>query len=173
MNVFDAIKLRRSVRSFQAKEIPEESLNKVLEAFRLAPSANNEQPWKLIVITDDAVKQDMIKACRGQRFIAEASCILVACGMPNSSKIGGYTSSLFTDLGLAINQLFLAAHAEGLGTCFIGSFDEYEVKKILNIPEMVHVIGITPLGFPAKKAGEEGLRKPLEEIVYYNKYGEK
>jgi len=173
MDVFDAIRLRRSIRSYRSDDIPEKSLRKVIDAFRLAPSANNIQPWKLVVVKDPETKNDLAKACNNQSFIAKAPYILVACGLPTSSKIGGYGSSLFVDVGIAFAQLMLAAHSEELGTCYIGAFKEYDVKKILNISDVVKVIGITPLGYSEKEREREGLRKSFDEVVYYEKYGGK
>ncbi|RKY83792.1 nitroreductase [candidate division KSB1 bacterium] len=172
MDVFEAIKFRRSIRSYQPKEIPKKSLERIIDAFRFAPSANNEQPWKLIIVKNEELKKDLAKACNQQWFIAEAPCILVACGLPNFSKIGGYSSSLMVDVGIAFTCMMLAAYEEGLGTCYIGAFSEYDVKKILNIPDAVRVVGLTPLGYPQKQIKELGLRKSVKDVVYHEKYGE-
>jgi len=169
MEMMEAIRTRRSIRAYAAESIPRQALNEVLEAFRLAPSANNEQPWKLVVVREEQTKQWLAQACHGQSFIAEADAVCVACGLPNRSKIGGYVTSVFVDVAIALDHLTLAANARGLGTCWIGAFDEAAVKKLLGIPDEVHVIAVTPLGVPANKGGQSR-RKPIDEVVCWDRY---
>ena len=169
MDVTEAIRTRRSIRSYKNDRVPEDVLNDVFDAFRMAPSANNEQPWKLIVVRDEQIKEWMVQACSGQSFIAEADAICVACGLPNRSTIGGYTTSLYVDVAIAMDHLILAARSHGLGTCWIGAFDEEAVKKLLNIPKDVRVIAVTPLGVPSHQGGSAN-RKPLEQVICHEKY---
>lgn len=171
MDVQEAIKARRSIRKYSSQEIPEEKLTRVLEAMRLAPSAKNLQPWKFIIVNDDEIKKKLIPACRGQAFVAEAPVIIVGCALLNEAwgGLGGYMSSYPVDLAIALDHLTLAAIEEGLGTCWIGAFDESEVKKILEVPDEVKVVALIPLGYPDKKPVPRP-RKKLAEIICYNKY---
>ena len=175
MDILKAIKKRRSVRGYLDKEIPKQVLNRVLEAARLAPTAANKQPFKLILVTDKSTKSKLVEASRNQTFIAEASIVIVGCAFPNESyqNIGGTRTSEEIDVSIVFDHLMLQAAEEGLGTCWIGAFDEDQVKAILNIPSNVKVIGLTPLGYPAKKEFKSGKhleRKALDEIVIYENY---
>jgi nitroreductase len=171
MDVQEAIRARRSIRKYSSQEIPEDKLMKVLEAMRLAPSAKNFQPWKFIIVNDEEIKKKLIPACRGQAFIAEAPIIVVGCALLNEAwgGMGGYMSSYPVDLAIAIDHLTLIATEEELGTCWIGAFDEGEVKKILKVPEDVRVVALTPLGYPLSKKPPTP-RKALTEIICYNEY---
>lgn len=170
MDIFEVIEKRRSIRKYKNTEIPQEKLMKVMNAARLAPSAKNLQPWKFILITEENIKQKLVSACRGQKFIAEAPVIVVACGLRSQAgRLGGNRSSLDVDVGIAFDHLTLAAYSEGLGTCWIGAFDEDEVKKILGVPDDVSIIALTPLGFPDEEKNVYK-RKSIDEIICYNKW---
>ncbi|MHB1348016.1 MAG: nitroreductase family protein [Candidatus Humimicrobiaceae bacterium] len=170
-NFLELAKRRKSIRSFKNMKIEEEKLNYVLEAFRLAPSAKNLQPWKLVIVTDESVKENLIPACRNQKFISEAPVIIIATIIEEEAyaTMGGYFNSYPVDIGISLEHLILAAAEQGLGTCWIGAFDEKAVKKVMKIPENVRVVAITPLGYP-NEPGRERKRKTMEEIVSYNKY---
>jgi nitroreductase len=166
MSILDTIKERRSVRRYKPDPIPEEVVQRVLDAARLAPSGKNLQPWKFIVVRDESLKQRLVKACVGQAFIAEAPIVIVACAFPDNcySRMGNYMKSWPVDVAIAVEHMMLQAKEEGLGTCWIGAFEEKEVKTLLNVPEEVRVLALTPLGLPAEKPVSRG-RKKLEQIV--------
>lgn len=167
----DAIRTRRSIRRYKSTPVPESLLKDVLNAARLAPSADNAQPWKIIVVMDEQTKAKLASACNGQKFIAQAPLVLVACGLPEEAfqTVGGYMSSHVIDASIALDHLTLAAHAHGLGTCWIAWFKEEKVRELLGIPEDVRVIALTPLGYP-DEAPEKTPRKNLEELVVYERY---
>jgi len=144
-------------------------LNKILDAAHWAPSGKNGQPWRFVVIHNQELKQKLIKPCRDQSFIAEAPILIVVIANEDESyqKQGNYMKSWAVDGALAMDHLMLAATLEGLGTCWIGAFDEKEVKKALNVPDMLRVVGLTPLGYPAD-AGRPKKRKELKDIVFYD-----
>jgi len=167
--VIEAIKKRQSVRSYQHKEIPEEILQEVLEAGRLAPSACNNQPWKFIVVRDKNLKERLISACKNQKFVGEASVIIVGCAINPSYKMGNGEYSYTIDLAIALDHMSLQAAALGLGTCWIGAFYQDEVKEVLKVPEDISVVALMPLGFP-KVLGRKVGRKHLSEIICYDKY---
>ncbi|TET72457.1 MAG: nitroreductase, partial [Candidatus Aminicenantes bacterium] len=150
MKVLDVIQKRRSVRKYKEDPIPEKDLMRVLEAARLAPSGKNFQPWKFIIVKDKTLKEKLAQASAGQFFMAEAPIIIVGCGFPDNcyAHMGRYMKSWSVDVTIALEHLILQAQEEGLGTCWIGSFEEEEVKAILNIPENVKVLALTPLGYP-------------------------
>jgi nitroreductase len=167
----DAIRTRRSVRKYRSTPVAESTLKEVLNAARLAPSADNSQPWKIVVVRDEQVKLKLAAACNGQKFIAQAPLVLVACGLPDEAfqTVGGYMSSHVIDVSIAVDHLTLAAHALGLGTCWIAWFKEDKVREILGVPEDVRVIALTPLGYP-DETPEKTPRKNLEELVVYERY---
>lgn len=117
MTVLEAIKKRKSVRAYSDKEISKEIINKMLEALQMAPSACNFQPWKFIVVTDKNIKNNLVVAAKGQKFIAEAPVVIVGCGFPDEAykTMGGYGNSVDIDLAIAIDHLTLSAAEEGFG----------------------------------------------------------
>lgn len=171
MDLMEAIKTRRSIRRYKPTPVPEGLLKEVLNAARLAPSADNAQPWRIVVVMDEQLKLELAAASNGQKFMAQAPLVLVICGLPGDAfpTIGGYMSSDIIDVSIAVDHLTLAAHAVGLGTCWIGWFKEEKVKKILGIPEDVRVVALTPLGYP-DETPDRTPRKNLEELVVYDRY---
>ncbi len=171
MKVLDVIQKRRSVRKYKKDPIPEKALRRVLEAARLAPSGKNIQPWKFIIVKDKALKEKLAQASAGQFFMAQAPVIIVGCGFPDNcyAHMGRYMKSWSVDVTIALEHLILQAQEEGLGTCWIGSFEEEEVKAILNLPENVKVLALTPLGYPGEIPRFRG-RKNLDEIISYERF---
>ncbi len=176
MDFYQVIKTRRSVRSYKPDPIPEEVLMRVLNSARIAPSGNNRQPWKFIIIKDEERKKKMIELCKGQKFVAEAPVLIVACGRNIHYNRGEWMGdySMIVDVAIAVDHLTLSARAEGLGTCWIGSFDNEGIKKFLGIPKDVNVVALTPLGYPKDPSifKETENRKKLEEIICYEKWEE-
>ncbi len=171
MDVYEAIKNRKSIRKYKPTPIPEETLRKILGAMRIAPSAKNLQPWKFVIVRDEEIKRKLIPACNNQKFIAEAPVIVAGCALEDEcfAYMGGYMGSWPVDLAIAFDHLMLAAASEGLGTCWIGSFKEEKVKEVLQIPKNVRVVGLTPIGFPDENPDRRP-RKNLDEIVCYDRY---
>jgi len=171
MDLMEAIKTRRSIRRYKPLQVPETLLREVLNAARLAPSADNAQPWKMVVVRDELVRSKLAVACNGQKFIAQAPIVLVACGIPEDAfqTVGGYMSSHVIDATIAMDHLTLAAHSLGLGTCWIAAFKEDKVREILGIPEDVRVVALTPLGYP-DETPERSPRKNLEDLMVFDKY---
>lgn len=167
----DTIKTRRSVRKFKETPVPEGLMKEVLNAARLAPSADNTQPWRVIVVMDEQLKSRLSAAAQGQKFIAQAPIVLVVCGIPDEAfpTIGGYMNAHVIDVAIAMDHLSLAAHALGLGTCWIGMFKEDRVRDMLGIPEDVRVVAMMPIGYP-DESPERTPRKNLDELVMYDKY---
>lgn len=167
MEFYDVVRTRRSIRSYRPDPVPEEALSRILETARVAPSGSNRQPWKFIVVRDEKLRSRLVAVCGNQGFIAEAPVAIVACGYDIDYNRGGYMGgmSMLVDVSIAFTHLILAARAEGLGTCWIGAFDNDEAKEILDIPEDVNVVAVTPLGYPKGDGfAETGPRKPLTDI---------
>jgi len=169
MNVFDAIKLRRSIRSFEDKPIEEEKLLRVLEAGRLAPSAKNQQEWRYVIVKDKELRRKVAVASNNQYFIAEAPVVIVGCATMVDYVLSCGQPAYTIDVAISMDHMSLQAVEEGLGTCWIGAFKEDEVKKILNIPEKMRVVEIMPLGYP-KFLPDPKPRKALKETAFYDKY---
>jgi len=171
MNVHEAIKTRRAVRSYKPDPVPEESLKKILEAARLAPSAKNKQDWKFIVVKDLEKRKQLSKAARNQEFIAQAPIVIVGVALDPDYIMGSEVPGYAVDLAIAMEHIALAAVEEGLGTCWVGGFYQEEVKQVLKIPEKYKVVILMPLGFPADKPVPKS-RKNLEEIICYENFTE-
>lgn len=163
MDIFEAIKERRSIRRYRTDPVPQELLQQVLEAARVAPSAANRQAWKFVVVTDAATRQELVPACRSQQFVGQAPVVIAACATEAGRKWNQ------VDLAIAIDHMTLAAHGLGLGTCWIGAFEEEAVRGILGIPEGVSVVVLLTLGY-ADGPGRPPSRKPLGEVVCYQRY---
>jgi nitroreductase len=173
MDFYEVIRTRRSIRSYRSDPIPDDVLMRVLEAARIAPSGSNRQPWKFIVVKNGELKKKIAAACHNQMFIAEAPVVIVACGYNIHYNRGGYMGdlSMLVDVSIAFTHLILAARAEGLGTCWIGSFDNEEVKRILGIPRDVNVVAVTPLGYPRDEGfSEPAGRKTLSDITSTDRF---
>lgn len=173
MDLYQVIKTRRSIRSYRPDPVPEEKLNRVLEAARLAPSGNNRQPWKFILVRDEKIKRGLVPLVHHQSFVAQAPLVVVACGENIHYSRGGYMGdfSMLVDVSIAVDHLTLAARAEGLGTCWIGSFDNSRIKQYLGIPHDFQVVALTPIGFPEGEVFIESTnRKGLSEIICYERF---
>ena len=167
--VLEAIRKRQSVRSYQDKEIPEEILQQILEAGRLAPSAKNTQSWKFIVVKDKDLRKKLVPACKNQEFVGEASVVIAGCGTNPDYVMSNGEHAYSIDLAIALDHMSLEATSLGLGTCWIGAFYQDQVKEILGVPEGVRITSLMPLGYP-EKLGTKTERKPLSEIICYDKY---
>ena len=176
MTVMDAIRSRRSVRSYSPKPVPPAVLDKMLEALRLAPSACNYQPWRFIFVTDEVMRQKLAATAGEQHFIAEAPLLVVGVGLPGNAykKMGGHGNSVDVDVAIALDHLTLAAVEEGLGTCWIGAFREKDVKALLHIPPEAKVVALTPLGYPASadliRPVQDGRRKLPQEVIAQERF---
>ncbi len=166
MDVMRAILERRSIRRYQDRPIEESVLAKVLEAGRLAPSARNEQDWRFIVVKDAGLRAKMVDACLGQSFIQDAPVHLVVCANNVRDMACGQPART-VDCSIALSFMMLEAVECGLGTCWLGSFDNQAVKSLLHIPDDYQVVAVTPLGYPDEQV-EARPRKALDQVVAYD-----
>jgi len=170
MNVIDAIKTRKSVRAYLDKPVENEKLDTILKAARLAPSAVNLQEWRFVVVRDSDKRKKLVEAAKGQTFVGEAPVVLVACAETDNHVMTCGQLCYPIDVAIALDHITLAAVELGLGTCWIGKFDEKKVKEILGIPEEIRVVGLMPLGYPSDPSLVEKRRLPLEKIVKYERW---
>jgi len=169
MNVIEAIKSRRSIRKFKSEPIPDKDLEQILEAARLAPSAGNKQPWKFIIVKNKDIKMRLAEKANNQTWIGNAGVIVAALAMDKKDPTV-YERWVERDVMTAVEHMVLAAWELGYGTCWIGAFNQLEVKELLNIPKEMTVINLLPIGVPDQSPDPRG-RKPFEEIFFENKYG--
>ncbi len=167
MDVHEAIRTRCSVRDYTTDAIPEETLLRVLEAARLAPSSSNRQEWRFIVVRDEARKKRLAEAANNQTWIADAPVIIGAVATDPASIMTCGVPRYAVDLTIAVDHMTLAAVQEGLGTCWIGSFSQERVREILGVDKSCMVLTILPMGYPVAKSGGAKSRKRLEQIVRY------
>lgn len=168
LNVFDAVKRRSSVRQFLDRSIEEAKLNVILEAGRIAPSARNLQEWRFIIVKDPEIRHKIGHAANGQVFVGEAPVVIVACAVTDSRVMSCGQLCYPIDVAIALDHISLVAVELGLGTCWIGAFDEDKVKKILGIPKEVRVVELMPIGYPVFDELKKKNRLSLKEIVRYD-----
>jgi nitroreductase len=169
MEIYEAIRTRRSVRAYKPDPVPEEALGRVLEAARLAPSGGNRQPWKFIVVRDESLRMSLVPAAHNQAFIAQAPIVIAAVGLTPDRMMSCDVAADAVDLAIAVDHITLAAVAEGLGTCWIGAFDQNRVRELLGVPPEHKVVALLPLGYPADEPRPKS-RKELSEIVCYDRF---
>jgi len=176
----EMVKRRQSVRAYKTNPVNRVSIERCLEAARLAPSACNAQPWKFIVVDDPDLKNVLADATQDRlipmnHFTKQAPVhIVVVREKANlTSNIGQVIKNKeypLIDIGIAVGHFCLQAVEEGLGTCIIGWFNEKKVKKLLNIPAHKRAELMITVGYPMTDQIREKKRKKLEEITAYNKY---
>ena len=173
MDVLEAIKRRRSIRAFQKSDVAPEIVEKLIDAARWAPSAGNIQPWEFIIVRNPEIKRNLAKAALNQSFIEEAPVVIVVCADEFRSSQGygvrGKTLYCIQDTAAATQNIHLAAYSLGLGTCWVGAFNEEEARRILEIPQGVRPVAIIPVGYPAEKPSARN-RRPLNQIIHYEKF---
>lgn len=182
MELMEAIRGRRSIRSYLPDPVSEADLQYILEAAQWAPSWANTQCWEFIIVRDAAVKQQLAGTLPEKNparpAFAQAPVIIAACAVKGTS--GFFKGSpatdkgdwLLLDLGLALQNLTLAAHEKGLGTVHVGFFDSRKAEEILGVPAGHTVVELLPLGRPAEP-GKVTPRKPIGDFVFHDGYGRK
>jgi len=169
MNVFEAIRTRRSIRRYQNKPIEEEKLQQILEAGRLAPSSANRQEWRFVVARDAETRMRLMSAAKNQPFVGQAPVVVACCAQTDRHVMTCGELCYSIDVAIAIDHMTLAAWELGLGTCWIGAFFADQVREILGIPEDVPVVELLTLGYPESVPPSTD-RLPLEKIVHYERW---
>jgi nitroreductase len=172
LDVYEAIRNRRSCRSYESTQVPVDKIAKLLDTARLAPSAGNIQPWHFIIVNDLERRMRIARGCLFGRFLAESPVVIVGCGDQHASP-RWYAK----DTCIAMENLVLAATGEGLGTCWIGAFNEKEIRKMLKIPVHLKIVALLALGYPRNKLDISAKlvhlirpRKELEKIASLEVY---
>ena len=164
MEVLNLIKSRRSIRLYEDRPLDQEHIKLLLEAARWAPTGANLQPWHFIVVQDETMRKEIGKYAKffflKSSHVAKAPCIIVLCYETHKSKFGIY------DTTLAGANILITACALGIGTCWVGAFDEKKIKELLGIPEEIAVCSLITLGYP-KERPDPPPRLELEKIVHY------
>ena len=181
METLEAIKTRRSIRKFSDQSVEPEKLQAILEAVRQAPSWSNLQCWHLVVVEEQAIREKIselsfvesffatygYKSNPAQKALAQAPIVLIACADPLKSGNLHDQQYYMADMGIATENLMLAAHDQGLGTVFVGVYHEEHLKTLLGIPADIKIVGLFPLGYSAGEAKSGPSRKQLSEFVHY------
>lgn len=186
MNFSELVQKRYSCRKFKETPIEREKIIKCIESAKLAPSACNSQPWRFIVIDEPELKNKIAKSATSgiygiiNKFLPTAPCIIVVLADREKfiAQAGAYvmkTDYYLIDIGIACEHLVLQATELGLGTCYIGYFNEKEIRKILKIPKKYKIVLLIAIGYPDEKEKEKKLKNPkprkkIEEILYFNEF---
>lgn len=176
----DMVRTRESVRAYKSDAVPEESVNRCLEAARLAPSASNAQPWKYIVIHDEVLKNSIADAAHDRilsmnHFTKQAPVLVVVVREKANLESGAgqlIKNKVYPliDIGISVEHFCLQAVEEGLGTCILGWFKEKKIKELLHIPKNLRAELIITLGYPASDKIRDKKRKTLDQISSINRY---
>jgi nitroreductase len=170
MDLYEAIKTRKSVRAYAEKAVEKEKFERIMAAARLAPSARNGEEWRIAAVTDAETRRKLAEASGGQSFIAGAPYVLVICAETDHRLMMCGQPAHVIDAAIITDHITLAAAAEGLGTCWIGAFDADKVKSILSIPKEIEAVAVLPLGYPEDPAPVSKSRRPVDEILCFEKW---
>lgn len=180
MDVDNVISNRKSIRSFQSRPVPEDLLESLVDSARKAPSWMNKQCWHFIIVEDTLQIVEIAKSSITNRWLKHAPALIVGCADPHLSGSRGGIPYYIVDAAIAMDHLILSATNHGLGTCWIGSFNEKKIRKLLMIPPRIRIIALTPIGFPKEKESlsnrvrstivRSTKRKSLSEILHWNQW---
>jgi nitroreductase len=180
MEIFEAINGRRSVRKFTDEDVPENDLNRILEAGQMAPSWVNFQIWEIVVVRDQATRNRLAEAVAdsnpGKNALVMAPIVLAACGRKRKSGFyKGMESTalgdwLMFDVALFLGNVTLAAHALGYGTLHLGLIDHNKAATILSIPDGFQIVELMPIGRPASPPSKAPRRRDLSEFIHHERF---
>jgi nitroreductase len=168
MDVYEAVQKRCSVRAYQNRPVEQEKLDRVLDAGRLSPSARNTQARKFVVVRDAEIRQALADAAE-QPFIAHAPVVIAVVSLEPDRLMHCGVPCGPVDCAIAIDHMTLAATAEGLGTCWIGHFDQDACCRLLDVPPGAKIIELLLLGYQDEKPGPKSRKKP-EQIICYERF---
>jgi SagB-type dehydrogenase family enzyme len=173
MDVFDAIRTRRSIRKFKDKQVPWDNIVTIMQAGKYAPNAGNLQNWKFIVVKSDTKRKAIAKACMQQDWMEQAPIYIAVVAEPEKSRMyyGTRGARLYTQqaCGAVIQNMLLTAHSLGLGACWVGAFDEDEIFRILILPEEKIVEGVVVIGY-ADEHPEPPAKYRIEHMTFFEKW---
>ena len=173
MSVIDLMRARYSLRTFAACPVDRDTLLRVLEAARVAPSACNNQPWQFLVVQDPATRS-ALTTCYPRDWLRTAPVVIVCCAEPAKAwRRSDGKNHADIDVAIAVDHLTLAATEAGLGTCWICAFDVAKAKTLLQLPTGIEPVALIPIGYPATDAAPADMharRKPLAEVVHWERF---
>jgi nitroreductase len=169
MDFKEVLEKRQSIRDFTDQPVPDEKLNVILEAARIAQSGCNFQPWKFVVVKDVRIRKQLMQAANNQPHVGQAPIIIAAISLDPTRLMPCEVPANAVDLAIAIENMALAAVDQGLGSCWIGAFSQSTVKKILGVPDQYRVDALLPIGY-AKQAREKSPRKSMSEVVCFDRF---
>jgi nitroreductase len=169
VDISEAVKNRRSIRTYKKQALPQETINQLIDAARLAPSAGNGQPWAFVVAEKQETKRLLSAAAYGQKSLLEASAVIMVCADQKRAQESyderGRTLYCIQDTAAAVENILLTACALGLGTCWVGAFQEEEIRKIINAPPQMRPVAMIAVGYP-NESPPARTRRPAAEVVY-------
>jgi len=175
MDIFQAIRGRRSIRRYKDLPVEDEKIEQILDAARLAPSWKNMQCWRFLIIRSPEQRTALLDSFPdenpGKKAIGTAPAVILVCANPAESDVENGIAYYIADTAIAFEHLCLSAHALGLGTCWLGWYDEEKIKFQFSIPQHIRIVGITPLGYPDQKPKPRP-RKELAEIAFFDVWPE-
>lgn len=175
------IEIRRSIRKYADQPVENEKITEVLESGRLAPSGNNTQPWRYIVVKSEEMRQKVMEASHNQKWMLTAPVFIVCvadirCRIKEGVAVYLDDNSpedevkrIIRDTSISIGYMLLQANNLGLGACWVAEFTQEEIRPILNIPSDKYVVGVITIGYPAETPKPRP-RKNLEDIVHYESW---
>jgi nitroreductase len=173
MELSEAIRGRRSIRAFKKRNVPEEIVEKLIYAASWAPSAGGIQPWEFVIVKEPAVKKKLAQAALDQAFVEEAPVVIVVCANERRSSMGygfrGKTLYCIQDTAAATQNILLTAYSLGLGTCWVGAFNEGEAREAVNAPDWVRPVAMVPVGY-ANEIPSQRSRRPASWIVHHESF---
>ena len=169
MTYAELVSKRYSARAYRSDPVPDDVLERVLEAARMAPTAANRQPFRLIVV-HTAGREEQLRRIYSRDWFVQAPIVICACGVLGQSWVRS-DGKTYNDVDVAIvmDHLIMAATEAGLGTCWIGAFDVAAAREVLGLPDGVEPIAFTPLGYPADQPNPKR-RKLLSDLVSYERW---
>lgn len=162
MDVLEVIKTRRSIRKYKPQRIPDDILHSILDSARFAPSASSRYPWGLVVVRDTDTKKSLSMACNNYPYVKDCDTVIVGFGDPSQKYF-------VTDLSVAMEHIALTAWDNGIGSCWIGYFNEDMIKMLLHIPQDRVVVACMTLGYPDESPGQRP-KKELSDIVFWERF---
>ena len=182
MDVRETIVSRRSIRTFADTPVEEELLHRVLDSARLAPSGNNTQPWRFIVVRSRSQRENIEAVCNNQKWMLSAPVFIVCCAdlsvrqkhsaetVIDETSPGKAVKQIIRDTAIAVEHLVLQAEACGLGTCWVGDFLQKDIRPVLGIPGNHYVVAVIPIGYAAETPSPRP-RKPLDTLLFHESWG--
>lgn len=181
MDILREIESRRSVRKFQTRPVSEEAVRQIIEAGRLAPSGNNSQPWRFLIVRDEETKKRIVAADSNQQWMLDAPVFIVCMGDIRSRMAENVLKSvdedtglpdmrrIVRDMGIAVGYMLLEIEHMGLSTCWTGAYDQKAMREAAGVPEYMYISGVLPIGYGAE-APKARPRKDYDNIVRFKRW---